>query len=223
MLKFTILVLAALLALPAAAADLGGSKLTPLFTPADGSRTWTGGYVGVFGTCGTGAHVASAASVSIDGLSFRGCGGGLQGGLDYQIGSWVIGVGADYEISTAETSASITFGDSTYSLSYQKQDAWTVFGRLGYLVGPNTLVYGLGGWGIVDFGDVEWTGGSAPGLQHSAWMIGAGMEHRIGRASIKIEYRHREYSEETLSIRGLPPIKDAPAEDAALIGITLRM
>jgi opacity protein-like surface antigen len=204
------------------AADLPSKLTTTQYV--DAPRTWTGAYVGVFGTCGTGAHVLDAdvgedASVHADGLSFRGCGGGVQAGADYQVGSVVIGVGADYEISTAKTSASLTIDQETYRMTYQKEDSWTVFARLGYLVGPNTLLYGLGGYGNVNFGDVEWTGGSIPGLSHTAWTVGTGIEHRIGRASLKVEYRHRMYSEEILA----NVLKDAPVEDAVILGISFRM
>ena len=88
--------------------------------------------------------------------------GGLQGGYNWQIGTWLVGAEADFDWSDAKGSVS---REGTISPIAQIPAAvvaadkvtWlaTVRARLGYLATPNLLLYGTGG---LAYGEIEHSG-----------------------------------------------------------------
>ena len=88
--------------------------------------------------------------------------GGLQGGYNWQIGTWLVGAEADFDWSDAKGSVS---REGTISPIAQIPAAvvaadkvnWlaTVRARLGYLATPNLLLFGTGG---LAYGEIEHSG-----------------------------------------------------------------
>jgi len=104
-------------------------------------------------------------------------------GYDRQLGNAVIG--AETEITgstTKDDAAGVSAGRDLY-----------VGGRLGYVVGGSTLVYGKGGLtnARVDFGGI--------GTTFDGWRLGAGVEHSFGKFYGKVEYRYSRYEEADLN------------------------
>ena len=127
------------------------------------SRSWNGFYVG--GALGYGYATLDAlpapAAIGVQDWLFN-----LQVGADAQIAKhWVVGVFADYEFAKSQD---------------WDQGWWTLGARGGYLMTPNMLLYGLGGY--------------TQAWKHSevdAMMAGGGLEYRLGAGwSTKLEYRH---------------------------------
>lgn len=143
----------------------------------------------------------------------------LQVGVDAQIGPYiVVGVFADWDISdgtSASTSTSLTnfnkegieiIDVGTTSLSINTDDTWSVGGRLGFLVTPKFLLYGLAGYIQTDVDATltasydDFHGLGQPQTQSVSlsdemhgYFIGAGGEYMLNKfMSIKTEYRYAD-------------------------------
>ena len=154
---------ATLIASLAQAADLPRRAAPPVFTPVP-VFTWTGFYAGLnvgYGIdaernrspyVGSPSYVALAnAGLVPAGYLFRpeGIIGGGQIGYNYQIGSVVLGVEADFQgsdirsraLSTGAVAPGLVTGASRLDLDW----FGTVRGRLGFVPSDRVLVYGTGG------------------------------------------------------------------------------
>src|SRR5215203_7355466 len=105
---------------------------------------WTGFYVGAGGGYGTynADSTAEFGPIITDNgrAGGRGWFGTVQIGYDYQWGSWVAGIFADYDFSSIKgTISDMSPGGGLVPF---KQDwAWSAGGRIGYLVVPQLLTY----------------------------------------------------------------------------------
>jgi outer membrane immunogenic protein len=136
---------------------------------------WLGPYIG--------ANAGAQWTSNVGGLSASGFTGGIQGGYNWQSGSFVYGVEADFNLS----SASGTFAD------YQFSNPWfgTVRGRAGYAIN-NLFLYGTAGLAL-GISTVSHDGLSDTSA-HAGWTIGAGVEFGLAPLglspnwSAKVEY-----------------------------------
>ena len=188
--------------LAAHAADL----YAPSFVPGAGlvaGDAWTGFYLGAGGGGAAVNHdlkgSLGTASAELDGIGGMGGFGTVQGGYDFRFGpSFVAGAFADYDFASVGSNASLTASGHTYKASATLTDSWTAGGRLGYLVNPATLVYGLGGYTQASFAMPAGVKGDFAG-----WTAGAGLEaHIMGGWSVKGEYRFTHLDGETLYNKG---------------------
>ncbi|MEQ1715647.1 MAG: outer membrane beta-barrel protein [Hyphomicrobium sp.] len=218
-------------AIVAAAAVL----MIPLTATRASAGEWTGVYIGG----GIGADAVST-DLSLhgqnpnDNLSLDGFGGGdfgstLKAGADWQIADWlVIGAFVDYDWSTIETSANFSATDFFDTTSgnlklLDLQRSWAVGGRIGIVVSPATLAYGLAGYTRAKLSDPSFslkeesfdpfTGQLSSDAQSNSLHLpefegitfGGGFEHKITRnVSLWAEYRqsrfkaaHFAFNEET--------------------------
>ena len=174
--------LAAMLATPAAAADLAykapqaAYAVAPVFT-------WTGFYLGANAGYGWGEADYSG---DIDGFA-----GGIQAGYNYQLsGPFVIGVEADIQYSN--------IGSGVFELDY----FGTVRARAGFAVdqfllfGTAGFAYGRGSYEIA---------GLTNDQTNVGWTVGAGAEYAIDlNWSVKAEYLYMDLGDETYSTIGGP-------------------
>lgn len=158
--------------------------------------TWTGCYIG-----GNFGFVKQDTHVEYEGYTYLGVfnpdyldygwsngvggAGGGQVGCDYQLYSnWVIGVRG--MIDATSINQSLAYGDPNIGGAFGIKTDWfaTAVGRIGYLAGPNMLLYVKGGaaWKHVSYSDAghyfddeSWSGsGSATILGYD---VGAGFEY----------------------------------------------
>jgi outer membrane immunogenic protein len=124
---------------------------------------------------------------------------GIGAGYDFQLGGAVAGVEAeisDNNVDECETDIDV-IGDEICAQS--GRDIY-VGGRLGAVVGTNTLLYAKAGY-VNGRVQVEYDDGTAAGLdsfEESATLdgvrVGAGLEHSFGgQAFVKAEYRYSNY------------------------------
>ena len=135
---------------------------------------------------------------NIDGLNSHGLVGGFDIGADQQLGDWVIGVFGRYTLSGMETNGSAL--PDAY-LNIEKGDEWTIAARLGHLVGPRTLLYGLVGYSQTDYDFTLTKGGETEteNVSFSGLTVGGGLEYAMSqRVSLGIEGTHTFYGEETV-------------------------
>lgn len=179
----------ALLAAPLAAeaADMP-VKASPYFKGSPRSvvsyYNWTGFYAGGFGGYGWGKSDWSAPVASTDpkGAIF-----GLTGGYNWQMGSMVLGIEADYGWSSIKGSAACGAGTCETANSFLV----TGRARVGYAF-DRWLPYVTGG---LAYGDIKATNSAAgtASKEKLGWVAGAGLEYAfLGNWSAKIEYLYTD-------------------------------
>jgi len=219
--------LTALMVGSAGAADL--RRPAPAYAPPP-VYNWTGGYWG--GNIGYGwgeakydaavnvavplapatASTAISSSRDIDGVI-----GGLQAGYNYQFGAWVWGWETDFQGSgqkgseTFNGALAITgIAPLPFTVTTDHKLEWfgTARTRVGFLWGPNTLVYATGGVAYGQVKDSATVNLLVPGTTVSAsaaatfkdvkagWTVGAGIEGALGNGwSAKLEYLYIDLGE----------------------------
>ena len=148
---------------------LGGAVMFALSiivmtTPAKADKSWTGCFAGVFGGYVTASAMPDGSPI---GLASNGQSAGVAGGCDFQFDKMVVG---------GEVSYAWMFGN----LSDIGVDTdLTITGRAGYLITPDTLLYGHGGWTRM-----EGTGFSIDGYK-----AGIGGEFRLPGSAMFLDAR----------------------------------
>jgi outer membrane immunogenic protein len=102
-------------------------------------------------------------------------------GFDKQLGHIVLGAEGEVAGSTVDDSG-VHAGRDLYA-----------GGRIGFVVGNSTLIYGKGGYtnARVSF--------SGTGVNFDGYRIGGGVEHDFGRFYGKVEYRYSRYEDADLN------------------------
>jgi outer membrane immunogenic protein len=194
----------------ALAADLPARSYTKAPAMTGPVYNWTGFYVG--GGFGYGAYQGAQSTYLLTGAPDVNTGltGGGKGwlatvtaGYDLQVTDrLVVGVLVDYDFT--EIKGTVVNLASADPISRGLSDAWSVGGRLGFLVTPATLAYMAGGYTQGDFrADAAGTlvGNGVPQREtastHKGWFAGFGLETMFGENwSGRLEYRYASYNAE---------------------------
>jgi len=200
---------------------------------------WSGFYVGLHGGFGGDKFsypisvpffpVAAEASLNSSGFF-----GGGQIGYNYQFArSWLLGVEADLSASAIEgkLSASIT-APVGVAASAGSELAWfgTVRGRVGYLIDPDTLVYGTGGYAygatksLVTVSGLV-TGAASVTNDKSGWTLGGGVEYALNEwLTFKGEYLYLDLGTSNLiSIGGVLAVDETTKVHTIKAGLNLKL
>ena len=183
-----------------------GGYVTPVADYSVASTAnWTGFRLGAGGGYGFINHELSLEDgggnlASLDGISGEGGLFTVEAGYDYQFSSnFVAGVQFDYTGSSVETVAELDFGVPGFTgYKLEASDSYTVAGRLGYLVTPETLAYGLVGWTWTDFEQdilvITGTPIITNDFDADGFTVGAGIETVLAENFTgKLEYRYTDY------------------------------
>ena len=217
---------AAATAQTALAADLPAQR--PYTAPAVVApvSNWTGLYVG--GGFGYGLFDVESSSAS-PGIApplaasngdsgGRGYLGTIQVGYDAQFANFVVGVFGDYDWSSIK--GTLTDQNTRNNFSLKQTSAWSVGGRIGYLVVPQFLTYFSGGYTEANFrgstgvctlgGGACAVIGTLPNHTFSGYFLGGGTEYAFSWFgpgwTIKTEYRLAEYSRDTFAVTTTPAL-----------------
>lgn len=150
--------------------------------------------------------------------------GTVQVGIDHQIGQrFVIGAFADYDLYSDSgsnfnvpwTNYMVTdYGVGSLSGNVELSSVWSVGGRIGILVTPRFLLYGLGGYtqanvdanlafNIYDNNGTETLSVNLPDELHG-YFVGAGGEIKLrNNLSFKVEYRYSDFDNETARVSNI--------------------
>jgi outer membrane immunogenic protein len=155
----------------------------------------------------------------------RGWLGIVGGGCDYQFGAgtgfwsnWVVGAFADYQFMDIHRNLQ----EIAVSGDEKESSAWSVGGRIGYLVTPNVFTYWNGGYTQAHFDQVNFSlsvspftaFSSIPGHTYGGWFIGGGTEIALsGLFGLPLpsglfwrsEYRFSTYNTATLPVTFVAP------------------
>jgi outer membrane immunogenic protein len=191
----------------ASAADMAVKAPALKAAPA---ANWTGCYVAGGGGYGmwnqdsnwetNPGHVAFYTTTTAGG---RGWFGTVGAGCDYQFSPrWVLGAFGDYDFSDIKG----THDNGVWWGNEKQQSAWSIGGRLGYLITPDVLTYFSGGFTQARFGAVDVFSVTAPGntpigltlpaTTYSGYFLGGGFEYNLGwlpGLNLRTEYRYAQY------------------------------
>jgi len=123
-----------------------------------------------------------------DGLLYGG-----QVGYDFRLGQTVFGIEASM---TGRTGAGfLDDGADTYRLTQGRTVGTTA--RLGFLVGPDALIYGRGGYTNTQYRLED--GPFRASENRDGWTVGAGYEQMFSRnVSARLEYNYADYGKDVL-------------------------
>ena len=168
--------------------------------PPPPAMSWQGFYVGAHAGYGFAVAKQSSDTLSTDFLGGRGFIGGLLGGYNYMVMPRVlVGIEGDASWSNIAHNDSIqdSIGD-VFTLKVEQKQAYSVRGRFGYLLAPETLLYGTAGWawsqldyalnlsGLAAETDSQWFNGP---------QVGGGIETMIAPGwRARLEYLHTFYN-----------------------------
>lgn len=211
------------------AADIygGSTKDSPSTFESPGMVNWSGLYIGVQGGYGNANHNLSLQEYypvdseeegggyttqtdtlgSLNGINSHGGIGGGRIGYDHARGRLLFGVFAEYNFTNMETELTIAGGDSPdVKFGLEKDDEWSVGGRIGYIAAPRTLVYALAAYSQTKYNVTGFDGIEVPeggyfnkGATFDGVTVGGGVEIALtGNVFLGLEYAHTFYGEETL-------------------------
>ena len=192
-----------ILALPAQAADLTKAPLAPA------AYSWTGAYVGAnFGGVFNRERVTTL--LGIGSTDPSGVLGGVQLGYNYQFSSWLLGIEAEFDGTSAQGTTNFVgpsmAGPGTgTALAVFGDHNWytTLSGRLGYVMG-SLLIYAKAGgaWMNADYKlgvtNSGVTATSSITNTRSGCNAGVGLEYLLfPRWSAKLEYDYLDFGTNT--------------------------
>ena len=144
---------------------------------------WSGFYIGLNG----GGGWANNSFDRFTGDNGTGKGGvfGGHAGYNWQFGSVVAGVEGDFD------GASLSYTDPE-AFKHKTDELASARGRFGYLMLPNLLAYGTGGFGWAHSKIVDTTGQfGTDSINQPGWVAGAGLEYKMfGPLIARGEYLH---------------------------------
>jgi len=154
---------------------------------------FTGLYVGLAGGATGLSHQLSiqGAPLSLNGIGAEGVQGRFQAGYDHELANGVVlGVQADIGIGNVATVLDFL---GTEVASIDQEYAWSIVGRVGYKVGPRTMVYALGGY-TQEYYDINVTGpGSIFDFTTKGFVAGGGVETAVtDKIFLGAEYRYTQ-------------------------------
>jgi outer membrane immunogenic protein len=226
----------AITAAAASAADMAPAPYTKAPVVVPPVYNWTGFYIGANagGAWGTSdpatstiftpsgyfdpSSVPAIAAAGLQHINSSGFTGGGTAGYNWQAGSVVFGIEADFNYfglkgSTSSTAVYPCCAPNTFTINSSTSSDWlfTFRPRVGFLVTPALLLYGTGGLAVADvksnflftdaFGAVE---SAVSSTTRTGWTAGAGAEYALMNGwSIKGEYLHVDLGSSSLTSTNL--------------------
>jgi len=190
---------------------------------------WTGFYIGIHGGYGwarpgvsdfdlnVSNPQANDSSLSLHAPRLRGAVFGGHAGYNWQSGQrGVVGLEIDFSAADIKSAQEATFistlgSPTTRTLNSKLDSLASARARVGFLVGPEFLLYGTGGaaWGHTKFTDSlvrhSATGDavliSQASANHLGWVAGAGTEWRLWGTGLmlRVEYLHYGFGSASLA------------------------
>ncbi|MCF3974302.1 outer membrane protein [Paracoccus salsus] len=223
--KFTVSACATIALFVASGSTLAGGYIaptteSPLIPPVAvpvPASDWAGAYLGgsigyAFGSDDTvgydfleaGELVGSVSDVAQ--VDVKGVNAGLHAGYRWQRNSWVFGPELWVEAGSIDATDSFSFDDDGETITGTVESSVNYIVGLqmktGYVVNPETLVYGTAG---LVYGDFDYTtagpdGSSTQGYDANGYSVGLGVERKLNaRTSVFAEWQYRNFGKTDVS------------------------
>jgi outer membrane immunogenic protein len=204
----------------------GGRSVMPVKAASAAVLSWSGFYLGGHAGYGWGRDPGSdlatvfepalaIPATFVSGPNSSGFVGGFQAGANWQDRSIVGGLEIDLSSSDIKGSSSASGFDTgggpvTATLTDRFELLGSARARLGYLVGPNLLLYGTGGLGWTKLDqtlttlDSDGTTITTTPSWKFGWVAGAGAEARLWNSNwlVRLEYLHYDFGDSGSSSAG---------------------
>ena len=238
--KFGTLALAAPIALATAFAANAGGYVAPIVEPVVAPviqptpvGDWQGAYAGAtLGYAFNGkdrvgiAQGPEAGVHNIDTLKLSGVNGGLRVGYRWQRNNWVYGPELGYEVGNIEDSFDDVGG---YAAESKIKNVLALRFKTGYLVTPDTQVYGIIGAARAKIDNYTVEGDGAGGsaaieesFNRSGYIVGLGVEKQINdKWSITGEYEYANFGKKTVN-DGAAYTRATPKYHNVKLGVNFR-
>ena len=160
--------------------------------------SWTGPYFGADLEFMLGStSVNDNGSVTETGAATNGALARLIGGYNWQVNDlWVAGIEGSVALGNVHGNGASSSSSSSPN-SYDLNWAADVSARIGYLVTPDTLLFGAVGPSITDLRFTEGSsslGSSSAGVTRIGWSVGVGVDHKFtDQLTGRIEFSHADY------------------------------
>ena len=186
-------------AVPALAGGLAPEPAPPVVVAPAPVMDWTGAYGGVLlglgqGTYGNGTSFPGDGEGDWDGSLY-----GIALGYNFQSGRMVYGGELTY--SGANIDGSEVCVNPAFQCMGEISSIATLRGRVGYLAGPSTLIYGTAGFAMADLTfapDDGLGGGGQQSRNVNGYVVGLGFEQAITeRLNIRGAFLHYEFNDAT--------------------------
>lgn len=174
---------------------------------ATGRRDWTGIYGGVAGGAGVMQDKLNAsfggASASVDGGG-QGLLGSVFVGGDYQVSdAFLVGLMGDLTWPGMQSVLTVGGGGASATVASRTNMAWTLGGRVGYLLTPSALLYAMAGYTNQSFTTTGFAGNGSTTFSSddrlSGFTVGPGFEFAVAKGwSTRLEYRYSQFETRTL-------------------------
>jgi outer membrane immunogenic protein len=147
----------------------------------------TGWYIGAhvgYGWADLSNPILGGSGFSPSGMTY-----GLQGGFNYQMGSWVLGIEGEYswaDLKDTQGVVGVASGEAKIDQIYN------ISGRVGYAF-DRTMIYGKFGyaWTQEEYNFTLPGGTATGGVDRNGWLLGAGIEYAFaGNWTAKLEYNY---------------------------------
>lgn len=209
-----ITILATSLTLGASVAAYAGGYTPPVAEPViapivvdEPIANWAGGYVG--GTLGYGFGGDDRVGVSQGGsllgdigdVEVSGANIGIRGGYRWQRDNWVFGPELGWEMTDIRDDTSGIINGTEVEADAKVKNVLALRFKTGYIVQPDTMVYGIAGWGRADI-DYELAGEDVS-YDADGYILGLGVEKMINdKVSVTGEYEYANFGKESLEAAG---------------------
>jgi len=196
--------------------DIAAQPTADLPEPDNG---WTGFYLGAYfgGGAATAKVTSGLVAGSLDGIGGEGIHGGFMAGYNYRLaGPWVVGLEGEFGLS--DISSDLDLGIITAKAG--PTHTVSVSGRIGWLSGPDTMLYVLAGYTHARYKLKVSVPFATASLKESfdGFHAGAGMETRLNtHLSARVEYRFTGYGREDWGTGGI--IRTEPSAHKGMVGL----
>lgn len=168
---------------------------------------WAGGYVGATlgyafgGDDEVGISQGGSLLGNIGSVDVSGANAGVRAGYRWQRDNWVFGPELGWEITDIRDDTSGMIGSTEVEADAKVKNVLALRFKTGYIVQPDTMVYGIAGWGRADI-DYE-LGGEDVSYDADGYILGMGVEKMINdKVSVTGEYEYANFGKESLEAAG---------------------
>lgn len=170
---------------------------------------WTGFYIGAhagYGWADFSDTIVGGLTASVQPTGFI---YGGQIGFNYQLGSWVFGIEAEYTTGDVKDTQNIGLLSSQIKLD----NTYNVAGRIGYAF-DRTLLYGKfgGAWTQESYNFALGGATATGGVDRTGWLAGVGIEYAfLGNWSAKLEYTYMDMGSKNIVLATTGGLVATPA------------